>query len=60
MEILNEVSIEFLETKQFIEEHLKQICLKEKILVEEVIYFFDRPRSKEPAIQKFESKIVCS
>ena len=40
MEILNEVSIEFPETKQFIEEHLKQICLKEKILVEEVIFFF--------------------
>ena len=60
METLNEVSIEFPETKQFIEEHLKQICLKEKILVEEVIYFFDRPVSKEPAIKKFESKNVFS
>ena len=34
-----EVSIEFLETKQFIEENLEQTCLKENVSVEEVIYF---------------------
>lgn len=39
MEILNEVSIEFLETKQFIEEHLAQKCLKENISAKEVIHF---------------------
>ena len=36
MEILNEVSIEFLETKQFIEEQLEQKCLKENISAKEV------------------------
>ena len=35
--VLNEVSLEFPETKQFIEEHLEQKCLKENISVEEVI-----------------------
>ena len=35
----SEVSIEFLETKQFIEENLEQTCLKENVSVEEVIYF---------------------
>ena len=30
LEVLNEVSINFPETKQFIQEHLKQKCLKEK------------------------------
>ena len=40
MKTLNEVSVEFSETKQFIEEHLEQKYLKENISVEEVIYFF--------------------
>ena len=40
LEVLNEVFVEFLETKQFIEEHLEKKCLKENISVEEVIYFF--------------------
>lgn len=35
----SEVSIEFLETKHFIEENLEQKCLKENASVEEVIYF---------------------
>ena len=35
----SKVSIEFLETKQFIEENLEQTCLKENVSVEEVIYF---------------------
>ena len=42
LEVLNAVSIEFLETKQFIDEYLEQKCLKENISVEEVekvIYF---------------------
>ena len=30
LEVLNEVSIKFPETKQFIQEHLEQKCLKEK------------------------------
>ena len=40
LEILHEVSVEFPETKEFIEEHLEQKCLKENISVEVVIYFF--------------------
>ena len=40
LEILHEVSVEFPETKEFIEEHLDQKCLKENISVEAVIYFF--------------------
>ena len=39
LEVLHEVSVELPETKQFIEEHLEQKCLKEDIPVEEVIYF---------------------
>ena len=39
MDILIEVSVEFPETKEFLQEHLKQKCLKENILVEKVIYF---------------------
>ena len=45
-EALNEVSVEFPETKQFIEENLEQKCLKENVLVEE-IFFFNKPKSKE-------------
>ena len=36
MEMLNQVSIEFLETKQCIEEQLEQKCLKENISAKEV------------------------
>ena len=39
LELLNEVSTEFTETKNFINEYLEQKCLKENISVEEVIYF---------------------
>lgn len=38
-EALNEVSVKFPETKQFIEENLEQKCLKENILVEDIIFF---------------------
>ena len=37
LEVLNEVTVKFLETKQFIEKHLEQKCLTENISVEEVI-----------------------
>ena len=39
LELLHEVSVEFLEAKQFIEEYQEQKCLNENISVEEVIYF---------------------
>ena len=42
LEVLHEVSVELPETKQLIEEHLEQKCLKEDIPVEEVIYFLFR------------------
>ena len=38
-EVLNKVTVEFLETKQFTEKHLEQSCLTENISVEEVIQF---------------------
>ena len=37
--VLNEVSVECMETKQFIQEHIEQKCLKENISVEGIIYF---------------------
>ena len=40
LNVLQEVSVEFPETKQFIEEHLEQKCFKENISLEKVIYFF--------------------
>ena len=39
-EVLNEVTAEFPETKEFIEERLEQKCAEENISVEEVIYIF--------------------
>ena len=39
LELLNEVSIELPETKNVINEHFEQICLKENVSAEEVIYF---------------------
>ena len=35
LEVLKEVSIEFLETKRFINDHLEQKCLKENISIKE-------------------------
>lgn len=40
IEVLHEVSVEFPDTKEFIEERVEQKCLKENISVEEVIYLF--------------------
>ena len=58
MEVLNEVSVEFPGTKQFIEKRLEHKCSKENISIEEVIcFFFDNPRSKELAQQTF---LLCS
>ena len=39
MQVLHEMSVEFPDTKNFIEELLEQKYLKENISVEEVIYF---------------------
>ena len=39
MEVVHEVSVEFPETKDFINKKLEQKCFKEKTSVEEVIYF---------------------
>ena len=44
LEVLNEISVEFQKTKQFIKEHLEHKCLKENISVEEVIYFLFKSR----------------
>ena len=35
LEVLKKVSIEFLETKRFIDDHLEQKCLKENIPIKE-------------------------
>ena len=46
LEVLNEVKVEFPETKKFIEERLEQKCAKENISVEEVIYIFTSLEAK--------------
>ena len=48
LKVLNEVKVQFPETKEFIEERLEQECLEENISAEEVIFFY-KPRSKELA-----------
>ena len=40
LKVLNEVKLQFSETKEFTEERLEQECLKENISVEEVIFLF--------------------
>ena len=40
LEVLNEVSVQFLETKQFIEGDLEQKCFKRNISMKEVINLF--------------------
>ena len=49
LEVLNEVSVEFPETKQFIEEHLEQECLKKYISKRGSLFSFYKPRNKELA-----------
>ena len=51
-QVLREVSVAFLDTKDSVEKHLEQKCLNENISVKEVIYFFiDKLRIKELAQQ---------
>ena len=45
LEVLNEVTTEFSETKEFKEERLEQKCANKKI-VEEVIFIFTSPEVK--------------
>ena len=40
LKVLSEVKVQFLETKQFIEDAIEQECLKENISVDEVIFFY--------------------
>ena len=47
LEVLTEVSVEFSETKQFIEDHLEQKFVKENISVEELIYFLANLEAKK-------------
>ena len=54
LEVLNEVSVEFPETKQFLEEHLEQKCLKENISVEEVIYFLFTSLEAKSKLKRFD------
>ena len=51
LKVLDEVKVQFPETKQFIEECIEQECLKENISAEEVIFFYNS-RSKELAQKK--------
>ena len=46
MKVLGKVKVQFPETKEFIEEHLEQKCLKENISVEEVIFIFTSLEAK--------------
>ena len=39
LKVLDEIKVQFLETKQFIEECIEQECLKENVSAEEVIFF---------------------
>ena len=48
LKVLDEVKVQFPETKQFIEKCIEQECLKENISVEEVFFFYNS-RSKELA-----------
>ena len=51
LKVLDEIKVQFLETKQFIEECIEQECLKENISAEEVIFFYNSG-SKELAQKK--------
>ena len=53
LEVLHEVSVEFPETKQFIEENLEQKCLEENTSVEAVINFIFKHSNKELAQETF-------
>ena len=54
---LNELFIELPETKQFMEEHLEQKCLKENKSVEEEIYFsLTSPEAESLHIKHFKAE----
>ena len=53
IEVLNKVTVEFSETKQFVEEHLAQQYLKENLSVEDEIYSLSKSRSKKLVQQIF-------
>ena len=59
LKVLDEVKVQFPETKQFIEECIEQECLKENISVEEVIFFYNS-RSKEFFVVSMLRDIVLS
>ena len=44
--VLDELKVQFPETKEFIEERLEQECLKENVSVEEVIFLFTSLKAK--------------
>ena len=57
LEVLNELSIELPETKQFMEEHLEQKCLKENQSVEEEICFYlSNPEAESLHIKHFKAE----
>ena len=53
LEVLDEVTVKFPGTKEFIEEHLEQKCLKENVPVEEVIFLFTSLEAKRKSLVKF-------
>ena len=58
LKVLDEVKVQFPETKQFIEECIEQECLKENISAE-VVIFFHNSRSKESGQKKNFYFVVC-
>ena len=46
LKVLNEVKVQFPETKEIIEVRLEQECLKENISVEEVVFLFTSLEAK--------------
>ena len=46
LEIINDVVIEYPDTRDFIEQKLIEKCNREGISIDEVIYFFSKSRSK--------------
>ena len=46
LKVLNEVKVQFPETKEIIEVRLEQECLKENVSVEEVVFLFTSLEAK--------------
>ena len=49
VKVVNEVKVQFPQTKEFIEERLEQECSKENVSTEKVIFLSYMPRSKKLA-----------